>query len=106
MNDRSDIAIRDNSAEHRFEADLGDGTLAIAQYYLRPGEIVFPHTEVPAAHEGKGVGSALVRYALNAARERGLLVVPLCPFFAAYIKRHEEVQDLLGPDSRSKLGLS
>ena len=105
MTDASHIAIRDNPAKHRFEADLGEGDLAIAEYYLRPGEIVFTHTEVPTAHKGKGIGSAVVRFALNAARERELLVVPVCPFFGTYMKEHEEVQHLLAPQYRSKLGL-
>ena len=66
---------------------------------------MFTHTEVPPAHEGQGIGSALIRFALAAARERGVEVIPICPFFAAYIKRHEEVQDLLDPAYRKVLGL-
>jgi uncharacterized protein len=98
-------AIRDNVEEHRFEADLGDGSFGIAQYYLRDGKIVFTHTEVPASHEGKGIGSALVRFALNSARERGLIVIPICPFVTAYIRKHVEEQDLLDPAYRDRLGL-
>jgi predicted GNAT family acetyltransferase len=100
-----DYAIRDNPEKHRFEADLGDGSLAIAEYNLVHGKIVFTHTEVPKAHEGQGIGSALIRYALNSARERGLQVIPICPFFASYIKKHPEVQDLLDPACRKVLGL-
>lgn len=99
----SSLTIRDNAEEFRFEADLDDGSLALAEYKLVPGKIVFTHTEVPPAHEGKGIGSALVRFALDAARDRGLLVVPLCPFFAAYMKKHTAVQDLLDPAYREKL---
>jgi predicted GNAT family acetyltransferase len=101
----TDLPIRDNPGEHRFEIDLGDGTLALAEYRLRPGVIVFTHTEVPSAHEGQGIGSALIRFALRSARDRGLQVVPLCPFFAAYIKRHAEEQDLVACSYREKLGL-
>ena len=100
-----DLIIRENPEKHRFEVDLGDGSLAIADYKLHPGKIIFIHTFVPPAHEGQGIGSALIRFALHAARERGLEVVPVCPFFAAYIKRHPEEQDLLGAASREKLGL-
>ena len=87
--------VRDNADQHRFEIDLGDGNLAFAQYVLREGKITFTHTEVPPAHEGQGIGTALVRFALASARERGLKVIPLCSFFAAYIKKHAEEQDLL-----------
>jgi predicted GNAT family acetyltransferase len=99
------LIIRDNPERHRFEAELGDGSFAIAEYTLPAGKIMFTHTEVPPAHEGQGIGSALIRFGLAAARERGLQVIPICPFFAAYIKRHEEVQDLLDPAYRKVLGL-
>lgn len=98
MPDTAKLAIHDNPEEQRFEADLGDGSLAIAQYRLRDGKIIFTHTEVPPKHEGKGIGTALIRFSLNAARERRLKVVPQCPFFAAYIEKHPEEQDLLDPE--------
>lgn len=100
-----DLVVRDNPDRHRFEIDLGDGSLAIAEYRLSSGKITFTHTEVPEGHEGKGVGSALIRFALQEARERGLEVIPLCPFFADYMQRHTEVQDLLDPAWKKRLGL-
>ena len=101
----SPYTVRDNVQKHRFEIDLGDGSLAIAQYTLRDGKIMFTHTEVPPAHEGKGVGTALIQFALASARERRLRVIPICPFFAAYIKKHPEEQDLLEPVYRKVPGL-
>jgi hypothetical protein len=99
-------AIRDNVEKDRFELDLGDGSFAIAEYRLADGKIIFTHTEVPPEHEGKGIGSALIRFALDSARERGLQVVSICPFFAGYIRNHPEEQELLDPSSREKLGLA
>jgi predicted GNAT family acetyltransferase len=98
--------IRDNAERHRFEIDLGDGTFAFAEYNLIPGKIMFTHTEVPESHGGQGLGSALIRFGLAAARERGLKVIPICPFFAAYMQKHEEVQDLLDETWRLKFGLA
>ena len=43
--------------------------------------------------------------ALAAARERGLKVIPICPFFAAYMQEHADVQDLLEPAWRKQFGL-
>src|SRR3954463_1663930 len=97
--------VRDNADQHRFEIELGDGSFAIAEYTLPQGKIVFTHTEVPPAHEGQGLGSALIRFALASARERGLQVIPICPFFAAYMKKHAEEHDLLDPAWRNVLGL-
>ena len=96
--------VRDNPERKRFEIDLGDAT-AIAEYNLIAGKIMFTHTEVPPEHEGKGVGSALIRAGLAAARTRGLKVIPICPFFAAYMQKHAEVQDLLDDVWRAKLGV-
>jgi predicted GNAT family acetyltransferase len=100
----SDLKVIDNSKRHRFEIDLGDGTFAFATYMLAPGKITFPHTEVPKQHEGKGIGTMLVRAALKSARERSLKVIPTCPFFAAYMRKHPDVQDLVDPGYRSELG--
>jgi predicted GNAT family acetyltransferase len=104
-NDAPAWIVRDNPEKQRFEIDLGDGSVAVAEYNLLTDKIVFTHSEVPPSHERQGIGSALIRFALQSARERGLRVVPICPFFAAYIKRHEEEQYLLDPAYRSALGL-
>lgn len=98
-------AVRDNADRHRFEIDLGDGSFAFADYNLLTGKIMFTHTEVPEAHEGKGLGTALIRAGLASARARGLKVIPICPFFAAYIQDHAEEQDLLDSAWRIRFGL-
>jgi uncharacterized protein len=87
--------VHDNPARHRFEIDLGDGEYAFAAYNLLPGAIRFYHTVVPQSHGGQGLGTALIRAGLSAARERGLKVIPICPFFAAYLRNHPEEQDLV-----------
>jgi predicted GNAT family acetyltransferase len=91
----SDVSVHDNPADNRFEAFV-DGELAgFAVYDLSDGLIVFTHTEVDDAFEGHGVGSALVRAALDDVRARGdLRVRPLCPFVRAWIEEHPDYQDL------------
>lgn len=100
------LKIIDNPERRRFEADLGGGAMAIAEYNLLSHAIMFTHTEVPESHEGRGIGTRLIEYALGEARRRGLQVIPICPFFAAYMKKHEEVQDLLTPAYAKILGVS
>ncbi len=87
--------VRDNRAEQEFELDV-DGHRAVAAYQREEGRIVFTHTVVPRAIEGRGVASKLIRAALDSARDQGLKVVPQCPFVAAYIQKHPEYRDLLG----------
>ena len=94
----SDLVVRDNPEELRYEA-LREGELVgIVRYRIEPGVVVLVHTEVDEAVEGTGVGSQLVRAALDDLRARGLRLVPVCPFVAAYLQRHPEDADLLGVD--------
>ena len=98
------FTVRDNTEIGRFEIEL-DGVLAFAEYRVLQSGVLFPHTEVPPAHEGKGVGSALVRHALDDARAKGLKVMPVCTFFASYIVRRPEYHDIVHPDYRTALGI-
>ncbi len=91
----SDIEITDNPDARRFEARLGGKVAGFVQYRAMPDEIVFIHTEVDPAFEGRGVGSVLAAGVLDAARQRGLGVVPRCPFIARYIQRHPDYADLV-----------
>ena len=86
--------VTDNTSENRFELEV-NGATAIAAYRIEGESIAFTHTEVPEALEGQGVGSALIRGALDQVRSRGLKVVPRCEFVRGYIERHPEVQDLV-----------
>jgi len=96
--------VVDHPERKRFEAVV-DGQTAIAEYNLVEGAIIFTHTEVPEALEGRGIGKALILAGLASARERGLKMIPVCQFFAAYMKSHPETHDILHPDYRKALGV-
>jgi predicted GNAT family acetyltransferase len=87
--------IVDNNAAHRYELDI-DGHIAAAYYELSGNVITFTHTEVPTELGGKGIGSKLVKGALDQVRARGLRVVAQCPFVKAYIGKHPDYADLVG----------
>lgn len=78
MSERPDIEVSDNSDERRYEARI-DGALAgVAEYQRTDKLVVFTHTEVDEAYEGKGVGGALARFALDGIRAEGThKVLPL-----------------------------
>jgi predicted GNAT family acetyltransferase len=99
-----DVNVVMNEAERRFEVKL-DGEIAFAEYRLIDHGIILPHTVVPEAFEGKGVGSALAKTALGYAREHGLKVIPLCTFMAGYISKHPEWRDVVHETYIEKLGL-
>jgi predicted GNAT family acetyltransferase len=91
----SDTQVTDAAAAHRYEITV-DGVLAgFADYHDRNARRVFTHTEIDPSFEGQGVGSRLVRAALDDVRARGLHVVPLCPFVHAWIDAHPDYADLV-----------
>ncbi len=93
-NAKQDINIVHNEAAKRFETSI-DGHVGYISYQERDGKLVYDHTIVPQELGGRGVGSALVKHALNYARDNGKKVVPQCSFVASYIDKHPEYQDLL-----------
>jgi predicted GNAT family acetyltransferase len=90
-----DVVVVNAGADHRYEIRVAGELAGYAAYQPGDGQMVFTHTQVLAAFEGKGIGSRLASAALDDARAQGLRVVPLCPFIAAYIRRHREYADLL-----------
>ena len=97
--------VVDRPEKHRFEV-LADGEVAgYADYQLSPGRILFTHTEIDEAYEGKGLGSVLVRHVLDDARERGLAVLPMCPFVRGWIGKHGDYLDLVPAEARQKYSL-
>ena len=75
---------------------LVDGRPSGFVAYVRSrGEVRLTHTEVDPSEGGKGLGTALVRRALDDLRASGELVVAQCPFVAAFIRMHPEYADLV-----------
>ncbi len=92
----SEFTVADHPEEHRYEVRDGHGSVLGFSAYRRRGDVVvFTHTEVDDAAEGQGVGSTLVRGALDDVRASGLRILPLCPFVRAYVDRHPEYADLV-----------
>jgi predicted GNAT family acetyltransferase len=87
--------VHHNPQASRFETEV-DGLLCRCDYRLHDGVMLLVHTEVPPALEGRGIGAALVRAALDHAADNGLRVRPACAFVAAYLARHPQYRHLLG----------
>lgn len=80
----------------RYVLRRGDDELGFAEYETgERGEIVFTHTEIDPERQEKGLGSQLVRGALDDVRANSTArVVAKCPFVFKFISTHEEYQDL------------
>ncbi|BDP41486.1 N-acetyltransferase [Deinococcus aetherius] len=100
-----DTQVTNNEAERRYELRLDGNVVGIAEYRPAGPALMFTHTEIEEGHEGQGLGSTLVRAALDDARAQGRQVVPMCPFVAAFIREHREYVDLVQPGQRGVFGL-
>jgi predicted GNAT family acetyltransferase len=87
-------AVSNNPAHHRYELAV-DGHIAATYYQIADGVVTFVHTEVPPELGGKGIGSILIKGALDQVRAAGLKVIAQCPFVKAYIDKHPDYADLL-----------
>jgi hypothetical protein len=87
--------VSDAPENSRYELRDGDRLRGVAAYQRRGNQVVFTHTEVDDSEEHSGLGSRLVRGALDDVRRAGGTVVPLCPFVQGWIERHPEYRDLV-----------
>lgn len=99
-----DTDIRDNAEAHRYELDV-EGETAVVIYNLSGENLMITETLVPEALEGRGIASRLAKHVIADARERGLVILPICPFFAGYLQKHPEHVDVVHPTWRGILGL-
>ena len=91
----AEITLRDNAEASRFEILSGDEVAGFASYSVDGDVVTMPHTVVAEAYDGQGLGGRLVSFALDAVREQGRRVRPVCPFVKGYIERHEDYADLV-----------
>ncbi|QUX24696.1 MULTISPECIES: GNAT family N-acetyltransferase [Nocardiopsis] len=87
--------VADAPENKRYEIRVDGEVAGFAEYILTDGLITFTHTEIDPAHEGRGLGGALVRGVLDDVRGRDLDVLPLCPFVKGWIQRHPDYTDLV-----------
>ncbi|MDO4897588.1 MAG: GNAT family N-acetyltransferase [Moraxella sp.] len=87
--------ITHNPITCRFETVIDGHTAFLSYQILHDNTLNYNHTIVPKELGGRGLGTALVKYALEYARDNNKKVVPTCSFVASYIQRHTECQLLL-----------
>lgn len=92
-----EIPLLKNEEKKRFELEV-EGRIAFIDYKEKESKITLIHTEVPLELEGKGVGNAIVEKTLNYIEQNNYVLIPLCPFVFAYIKRHTEWKKIIDPD--------
>ena len=101
-----ETSVVDVPERGRFEIRLGERVVGLASYHVENGTMALPHTEVDPGVGGRGIGTALVAGVLEAARERGLHVLPYCSFVRHDIQQHPETTDLVAEADRPHFGLA
>ena len=95
------LPLLKNEVAKQFEMEVG-GQTAVIVYLEHHFTITLLHTEVPSALEGKGVATAIIEKTLVYLEKNHFRLIPLCPFVAAYIKRHPEWKMILDKSVRDK----
>ncbi|GAA2029627.1 hypothetical protein GCM10009819_11600 [Agromyces tropicus] len=90
-----DIEVVRDDEDRRYRLLLGGGEAGFAEFRLKPGQIVFFHTVIDPAFEGRGLGSRLARSVVEDAIARGERIVPRCPFIAAWLRKHPGYEDAI-----------
>jgi uncharacterized protein len=99
------IEVADARDRERYELSVDGEVVGFTAYRVRPGLIAFFHTEVDERAQGRGLADRLIRFALEDARARDLVVLPFCPFVKAFIERHREFEALVPETYREQFGL-
>lgn len=95
------LTVTDVPERERFEArDETGATAGVVTYQLTGNIVVYTHTEVDPAFEGKGVGSTLARAVMDDARAKGRTVVPVCPFLSGWLEKHPEYDPIVARTTR------
>ena len=86
--------VTNHIALQRFEVRIDD-QIAVLNYRIDGSRVTVFHAGVPQNLEGRGIGSAMARDALEYAKTEHLEVVPLCPFVRAHIEKHPEYRPMV-----------
>lgn len=100
-----ELRVADNPDKSRYEAKADGDVAGFIDYRLSHNDIAFLHTETDDRFRGKGVAGRLVQASLDAARERGLQVLPYCPFVQSWLEKHPDYADLVPAGRRAEFGL-
>ncbi|MEJ8280966.1 GNAT family N-acetyltransferase [Pseudonocardia spirodelae] len=97
-----DTVVTHDTGHHRYEILVGGTVVGRAEYVDAHEQRIFHHTVIDPAHEGHGLGSTLVRFALDDTRAAGQRIVPVCPYVRHWVATHQgwaDILDLVTPDA-------
>jgi predicted GNAT family acetyltransferase len=92
----NEVQLKTNDKNGAFYIEV-DGKQEALMTFVFAGEdkIIIDHTEVNTGNEGKGFGKKMVVKAVEYAREKGIKIIPLCPFAKSVFDKTPEFSDVL-----------
>lgn len=94
MTEEVQLRINDNKGAFYIEIE-GKQEAMMTFVFAGEDKIIIDHTEVNPGNEGKGFGKKMVLRAVEFAREKGIKIVPLCPFVKSFFDKTSEFRDVL-----------
>lgn len=88
-----------NQVNMRFELKIGHA-ITFIEYKEHGKKIWLIHTESPESLKGMGAGTAVIEKTLSYIEDNGYKLIPLCPFVAAYLKRHPDWERVLDESAK------
>jgi predicted GNAT family acetyltransferase len=78
-----------NNVELQFYSlNYQDKRIGFTEYVDDGDQRIFFHTEIDGAYTGQGLASVLIGAALTDTVEKGLRIVPVCPFVKRFTLKH------------------
>jgi len=93
------------AAVRHFDLLIDGARIGLIEYQLFGDVAIVLHTEIARQYGGQGYGSELARQAASFFRDRGWRVVPVCGFFARYLRTHPDQAALATDASRQVFDL-
>ena len=92
----SEVQIRINDNKGAFYIEVEGKKEAMMTFvFADEDKIIIDHTEVNPGNDGMGFGKKMVTKAVEFAREKGIKILPLCPFAKSVFERTPEFRDVL-----------
>ncbi len=92
---KKDIQQKEEDGKGMFYIEKDGDIVAELTYTIQDNNIMtLDHTETESNYEGEGLASSLVKHSVEYAKEKDIMIDPLCRYAAAQFKRHEEYQEV------------
>lgn len=90
--------VRHDTKAFRFVLEI-EGQEAILTYSQKGESLDFYHTFVPESLRGRGLAEKVVKAGFDYAKEKGLKVIPSCPYVSGpFLKRYGEYRSLISSE--------